>query len=497
MKWATSWFFWDGMIDIYFLIDLGLSFRTAFHTPDGELEYHGREIARNYFRHWFAIDFMSCLPFSYIGFLPSVKEAEEEEVVESEASATGKTNKLVRLLRLLRLLKLLRLARVNRIIARYEQEYYALVSSLKIFKVIAIVTLVGHWLCCAWFAAGSATSTFLNADGEPLQGWVERRFGGNATADGVTQYGVALYWSMMTMTTVGYGDIPPETEYEYWFVTVAMLLGGFVFGMIVGYLGHLSKDANPEEDVRMRTTSLLNAYVVRQEKNTDLLKRVRNFKAHNDSVQSAMNQMEMMRMLPWSERIELAQTMQWLDGFTTGSFRPGILHRVPFFQNISEMACISICAAMKHTHRHSAEVNPYTGDLRVSDFIFEEGDAGQVRPLRHRLWRRTTSLGREGGGVLACAGYIAPACMRMSGSSVLSQDFYVVIAGKVNLEQNSKEVRVPCNTALRLSDFHLLFSTPLRFPHVGGSAAAEHPCCTGCRARAWRQPYASRLPPPG
>ena len=55
----------------------------------------------------------------------------------------------------------------------------------------------------------------------------------------------ALYWSFQTMTTVGYGDIYSQTVMEKWFACAAMLLGGFVFGMVIGTLSNISKRANP------------------------------------------------------------------------------------------------------------------------------------------------------------------------------------------------------------------------------------------------------------
>ena len=162
----SNWFFFDACIDIYFVTDLLMSFRTAYYTKQGELEHRGREIVVHYLKGWFAIDFSSCLPVGYIGYFTDQSAAETaavnrdwENPAEGEGAGKGDTGsaktKVLRLLRLLRLLKLLRLARVNRIIARYEQEYYALVSSIKILKIILIVFAVSHWLCCCWYATGS------------------------------------------------------------------------------------------------------------------------------------------------------------------------------------------------------------------------------------------------------------------------------------------------------------------------------------------------------
>jgi hypothetical protein len=46
-----------------------------------------------------------------------------------------------------------------------------------------------------------------------------------------------MYFSMITMTTVGYGDIKPNTIPEKMFVTVMTLLSSCVFAYIVNTVG--------------------------------------------------------------------------------------------------------------------------------------------------------------------------------------------------------------------------------------------------------------------
>jgi hypothetical protein len=52
------------------------------------------------------------------------------------------------------------------------------------------------------YAIGTIPSEYFGADGNRLQGWVQRYFGGKSDIADGTQYGVAMYWAMMTMTTV-------------------------------------------------------------------------------------------------------------------------------------------------------------------------------------------------------------------------------------------------------------------------------------------------------
>ena len=71
---ATWW--WDMVIDVYFISDLLLSFRTAFINDKGIRVGNPAQIRKNYLKGWFTIDFVSCIPVGHIATLlePSTDE---------------------------------------------------------------------------------------------------------------------------------------------------------------------------------------------------------------------------------------------------------------------------------------------------------------------------------------------------------------------------------------------------------------------------------------
>ena len=54
--------------------------------------------------------------------------------------------------------------------------------------------------------------------------------------DVLGRYTMALYFSIMTLTTVGYGDMHAYTFGEHWVVIVMMLVGGVIWAYLIGVL---------------------------------------------------------------------------------------------------------------------------------------------------------------------------------------------------------------------------------------------------------------------
>jgi voltage-gated potassium channel len=53
------------------------------------------------------------------------------------------------------------------------------------------------------------------------------------------QYMTSFYFVVVTMTTVGYGDILPHTIYEQFYVVLLMMGGVFVFSLVTGSLASI------------------------------------------------------------------------------------------------------------------------------------------------------------------------------------------------------------------------------------------------------------------
>jgi len=133
---------------------------------------------------------------------------------------------------------LFRLFTFQRLRTRYAARNDMPISRLRLMKLMITLTLSFHWVACL--------CGFLLTI-ERQNGWCA----GNTWADALRSakpglfvhptrdtpfelYTASLYWSAMTVTSIGYGDITPNNVYEAWLAVLVMAFTGLVWAHIIG-----------------------------------------------------------------------------------------------------------------------------------------------------------------------------------------------------------------------------------------------------------------------
>jgi len=213
---VNALFFLNRIIDIFFISDMCIQFFLMFRDEEkGVLIKKQDIIIRVYMRGWFWIDLIAILPFDMIGVV---------------ASSDDLNNlKALRIARLMRLFKLLRILRAGRMFDRWESSMAINYSVLTLVKFVALTVVVAHWLACLWHMTVNIEDKEIN--------WVTNYGDPTDPENSLSTaevYVVALYWAVMTMSTIGYGDVTPVTTAERITATFGMFIGSSIFAYIVG-----------------------------------------------------------------------------------------------------------------------------------------------------------------------------------------------------------------------------------------------------------------------
>ncbi|XP_051570592.1 potassium voltage-gated channel subfamily H member 4a isoform X1 [Myxocyprinus asiaticus] len=206
----------DIAVEMLFILDIILNFRTTYVGPAGQVVYDSRSICLHYCTTWFILDLIAALPFDLL-YLFNI-------------SVTS----LVHLLKTVRLLRLLRLLQ--------KLDGYSQYSAVVLTLLMSVFALLAHWLACVWYVIGRKEL----ASNDPLTwdiGWLQelgKRLETpytNGTVGGPSlrsAYIASLYFTLSSLTSVGFGNVCANTDAEKIFSICTMLIGALMHAVVFG-----------------------------------------------------------------------------------------------------------------------------------------------------------------------------------------------------------------------------------------------------------------------
>ena len=385
-------FTFDLAIDMLFIFDIYLNFFNYLRNDaTGQLITDRKVIRRQYLLGYFPLDCVASNPLDYVLLLSGDAQTSEE-------ARNMRLLRIMRIARTMRLARVLRLMRTSKLQAVTDYIQSKLISfpvarlTYKMLMLWLLIFAVGHIIGCFWLHEG-----IINAGVPPHGSWIDHRnwYKHDSACEPIEgednpeldvlartpsfhvylecidleriskghMYIESLYFSIVTMTSVGYGDITPRSSSEKFWCTVMMVLGGFVWAIVIAIfaetLAGITEHDRAYENKLRRVANMLKFLGAEN----DLKKKIMRFYQFRFKKRRFFED-RMFTELPPRLRRDLV-ALRFSEA----------LYKVPFFRNCNDETLIKICTYMHSFSCFEGEVVIEEGDSDRDLFILEKGRA--------------------------------------------------------------------------------------------------------------------------
>ncbi len=304
----------ETIVTVILSVDLFINFYTGINK-NREYIFNKKIIAKSYLKNNFFLDLVSTIPFHLLLYL-----------LFSGSS----------LLNILKFISLIRILRITHLISfskRLKDPRIFNHPFLRFALFLFWILLFSHWVTCGWLLLGDR---FDSAEKWP-------------------HYLKSLYWTITTLTTVGYGDIIPQTTFQIIYTIIIMMLGAGVYGYTIGNMAGLIANINVAKIKYLKSMDSLNAFFRFKKIPSHLQKKVLDYQDYLWQSRLGYDEHVVLEKLPSSLKTEISMFLN-----------RGIIQKVPFFQNTSENFIREI----------ACELRPVV--FTPGDYVMRKGEVGDV-----------------------------------------------------------------------------------------------------------------------
>lgn len=311
---------------VLFFADIIATFFTV-RTVDGHPVTSKKQIAIDYLRSWFIVDLVAAIPFDLIfatGWLSEISNAARSLRLFSP-----------RYIQILLQVRMLRLYHILPFLERTKRKELLNPGVMRLAFTIFIVIVIAHWIACG------ALALKIQIDAS------------QPGADYSTNYIRALYWTMTTITTIGYGDITPKTNPQMLYTLLVQLMGAGMYGYIIGNLASLMANSDLARTQFRAKMEKIQTFMQYRDVPQDLQDSIRTYYEYLWNNRRGFDETAVLKDLPSSLKLQVALHLN-----------KDIIEKVPMFNGAPEDLIRQIVLNLK-----PALFTP-------GDFIFRKGEMG-------------------------------------------------------------------------------------------------------------------------
>jgi CRP-like cAMP-binding protein len=350
----------DLFCDVIYILDLIFQFFIPIQDYDEKYITSKSRIAINYLTSWFILDFLSSVPINSV--LSIVLLINEEDTLNSNSDLVvsklkvsknltniAKLSRMYRLMKLVRLVKLIKISKNQKI--KYKEKMNILEdmnisSTLKRLLIFLFYfILLNHVLACIW--------TFIASLDYP--NWIVDQ--DLTDADNIELYIASLYFNLVTIFTIGYGNIISKNTLERVYNIVIMIAGIMLYTFAVSSLSNIIQRTDEKTQSFNKNLNYLEESKVRYNIPSNLYSKIKRFLTYDYTV-NRINKHFLLADLPQVIRSELICRM-YAD----------IISNFNFFQNTNTEFCAKVILALRPMKSNKSEVIIYE-DEYIEEMVF-------------------------------------------------------------------------------------------------------------------------------
>lgn len=237
------------VLDCFFILEFILKFLIGYYKDDSII-FNIKKISKEYLTTGFIISLIFAFPFYIIQY--SIYQ--NDSYYNDNPLYLLLNNPFLFFISYGRMIRFVCLYKIGNLIdyfvySRFEMEEYGdHVKKVVMTKAIIVFFIVFHLLSCMWIYIGKAQGNNDN--------WLYTfHF---VDDDDLTVYFASFYFNLVTILSVGYGDITPKTFDERVYVCILMFFSTLVYSFIVSWMSNVYSESSRKEIIFNEKKKVLN-----------------------------------------------------------------------------------------------------------------------------------------------------------------------------------------------------------------------------------------------